>query len=184
MKLYIYSLTLLMSISLFATSCKSSKDMAKKSPIKTYVQPCYDLVQSDTIMRTWAMGSSDSETTARKKATTMAYADLAGMLEKTVGSMVEEYSAILSEDKQATSKELLLQKTVTTSNRVVKGARIICDQWTNDESTGQYTNYIVMEISPETYIRILSDEMKKAGNSVDDDLLKELFIKHINAGKK
>ena len=175
MKLYIYSLTLLMSISLFATSCKSSKDMAKKSPIKTYVQPCYDLVQSDTIMRTWAMGSSDSETTARKKATTMAYADLAGMLEKTVGSMVEEYSAILSEG---------MQKTVTTSNRVVKGARIICDQWTNDESTGQYTNYIVMEISPETYIRILSDEMKKAGNSVDDDLLKELFIKHINAGKK
>ena len=125
MKLYIYSLTLLMSISLFATSCKSSKDMAKKSPIKTYVQPCYDLVQSDTIMRTWAMGSSDSETTARKKATTMAYADLAGMLEKTVGSMVEEYSAILSEGKQAASKELLLQKTVTTSNRVVKGARII-----------------------------------------------------------
>ena len=143
MKLYIYSLTLLMSISLFATSCKSSKDMAKKSPIKTYVQPCYDLVQSDTIMRTWAMGSSDSETTARKKATTMAYADLAGMLEKTVGSMVEEYSAILSEGKQAASKELLLQKTVTTSNRVVKGARIICDQWTNDESTGQYTNYIL-----------------------------------------
>ena len=46
------------------------------------------------------MGRSDSETTARKKALTMAYADLAGMLEKTVGSMVEEYSTILSEGRQ------------------------------------------------------------------------------------
>lgn len=184
MKQCIYSLTLLLSILLFAASCKSSKDTAKKSPINTYVQPCSDLIQSDTIMRTWAMGRSDSETTARKKATTMAYADLASMLEKTVGSMVEEYSATLSEGKQAASKELLLQKTITTSNRVVKGARIVCDQWANDESTGQYANYIVMEITPDTYIRMLSDEMKKAGNTVDDALLKELFIKHINQGKK
>lgn len=184
MKQCIYSLALFLSILFFAASCKSSKDSAKKSPVKTYVQPCSDLVQSDTIMRTWAMGRSDSETTARKKATTMAYADLASMLEKTVGSMVEEYSATLSEGKQAASKELLLQKTITTSNRVVKGARIVCDQWTNDESTGQYANYIVMEITPDTYIRMLSDEMKKAGNTVDDALLKELFIKYINQGKK
>lgn len=131
------------------------------------------------------MGRSDSETTARKKAMTiMAYADLAGMLEKTVGSMVEEYSTILSEGIQAKSKELLLQKSITTSNKVIKGARIVCDQWTNDESTGQYTNYIVMEINPNTYIRMLSDELKKTGTAVDEDLLKGLFIKHINKGEK
>lgn len=184
MKQCIYSLTVLLSVLFLAASCKSSKSTAKKSPVKTYVQPCSDLVQSDTIMRTWAMGRSDSETTARKKAMTMAYADLAGMLEKTVGSMVEEYSTTLSEGTQAASKELLLQKTITTSNRVVKGARIICDQWTKDEETGQYANYIVMEINTDTYIRMLSDEMKKAGNAVDDALLKELFIKHINKGKE
>lgn len=115
---------------------------------------------------------------------TMAYADLAGMLEKTVGSMVEEYSATLSEGKQGASKELLLQKTITTSNRVVKGARIVCDQWANDEETGQYANYIVMEINPDIYIRMLSDEIKKTGNTVDEALLKELFIKYINKGQK
>lgn len=184
MKQCIYSLTLLLSILFFAASCKSSKSTAKKSPIKTYIQPCSDLVQSDTIMRTWAMGRSDSETTARKKAMTMAYADLAGMLEKTVGSMVEEYSATLSEGKQGASKELLLQKTITTSNRVVKGAKIVCDQWANDEETGQYANYIVMEINPDIYIRMLSDEIKKTGNTVDEALLKELFIKYINKGQK
>ena len=150
MKLCIYSLTLLLSLSIFTTSCKSSKNVVKESPINTYVQPCSDLVPSDTTMRTWAMGRSDTETTARKKAMTMAYADLARMLTITIGNMVEEYSTILTESKQAASKELLLQKTVTTSNQVVKGARIICDQWTKDESTGQYTNYIVMEISPNT----------------------------------
>ncbi len=102
------------------------------------------------------------------------------MLEKTVGEMIEEYATTLSEGKQAASKELLQQKTITTSNRVVKGAKIVCDQWTKDEGTGQYANYIVMEINPDTYIRILSDELKKAGNTVDSDLLKELFIKHIS----
>lgn len=180
MKQGFYSLTVLLSVLLFAASCKSSKDLVKRSPVDTYIQPCSDLAQSDTILRAWAMGRSDSETTARKKALTMAYADLAGMLEKTVGSMVEEYSTILSEGRQGASRELLLQKTITTSNKVVKDARIVCDQWANDEASGQYTNYIVVEIHPDTYVRMLSDEMKKTGTSVDDTLLKELFIKHIH----
>lgn len=180
MKQCIYYLITALSVLLLAASCKSSKNTAKKSPIKTFVQPCSDLVQSDTNLRAWAMGRSDSETTTRKKATTMAYSELAGMLEKTVGEMIEEYATTLSEGKQAASKELLQQKTITTSNRVVKGAKIVCDQWTKDEETGQYANYIVMEINPDTYIRILSDELKKAGNTVDSDLLKDLFIKHIS----
>ena len=94
--------------------------------------------------------------------------------------MVEEYGTILSEGKQAASKELLLQKTVTTSNKIIKGARIVCDQWANEKATGQYVNYIVMEINPDTYIRMLSNEIKGTGNAVDDALLKDLFIKHIN----
>ena len=180
MKPYIFYLTSFFAIFLLATSCKSTKKTIKKSPIDTYIQPCSDLVKSDTLLRVWAMGRSDSETTARKKAMTMAYSDLASMLEKTVGSMVEEYGTILSEGKQAASKELLLQKTVTTSNQIIKGARIVCDQWANEEATGQYVNYIVMEINPDTYIRMLSDEIKGTGNAVDDVLLKDLFIKHIN----
>lgn len=177
MKQCIYSLILLL---FFLASCKSTKNTAKESPIKTYIQPGSDLVQSDTTLRAWSMGRSDSETTARKKAITMAYSDLAGMLERTVASMVEEYTTTLSEGNQATSKELLLQKSIITSNRVVNGAKIIYDKWATDDKTGQYVNYIVMEIDPNTYIRILSNEIEKTGNSVDSSLLKELFIKFIN----
>ena len=55
------------------SSCGSSKKV-EKSPIKTFVMPCSQLVSSDGVLRAWAVGKSDNENTARKKAQTEAAA--------------------------------------------------------------------------------------------------------------
>ena len=68
-------------------SCASKK--VQKSPIKTFVMPCSQLVSSDGVLRAWAVGKSDNENTARKKAQTEAAAELAAILGRTVEATTE-----------------------------------------------------------------------------------------------
>ena len=161
------------------SSCGSSKKV-EKSPIETFVMPCSELVSGNGVLRAWGSGKSDSETSARKKAQVFAAAELAAMLERTVKSTTEDYTGNLSESDMGASKALLIEKTKVTIEKSLKGAAIVCDRWTKDESTGQYTNYIVMELRGDEYLNALYVELSKNGNvSVNKELLKELFFKYI-----
>ena len=161
------------------SSCGTSKKV-EKSPIKTFVMPCSELVSGDGVLRAWASGKSDSEVAARKKAQVVAAADLAAMLERTVNATIEDYTASLSESEMGASKSLLVDKTNIAVKQSLKGAAIVCDRWVKDEASGQYTNYLVMELRGEEYLNALYAELGKNGNvSVDKELLKELLFKYI-----
>ena len=176
-KFLFYAVLVLGGMNLY--SCSSSRKV-EKSPIKTFVMPCSDLVSGDGVLRAWASGKSDSEMAARKKAQVAASAELAAMLEKTVKATTEDYTASLSESEMGASKSLLVEKTNVAVNQSLKGAAIVCDRWVKDETSGQYTNYLVMELRGEEYLNTLYEELSKNGNvSVDKELLKELFFKYI-----
>lgn len=163
--------------------CGSSKKVADtpKSPIATYEMPCSDMVSGNGMLRAWAMGRSDSESTARKKAQVNASAELASMLKKTVESTTEDYSTALTEGMDAASKSFFNEKIKISVNKSLSGAVIVCDQWHKDEQTGQYTNYIVMELSGEEYLKNLYQELSQNTSvGVDKALLERLFMKHIN----
>ena len=160
--------------------CSSSKK--EKSPIKTFVMPCSEHVSSNGVLRAWASGSSDNESTARKKALASASSELAAMLSKTVQSTTEDYSSALTEGEGAMSKSFLSEKNKITVEKTISGATIICDRWNKDEN-GQYTNYIVLELKGEEYLKALYEELSKSNTSVNKDLLEELFMKHINENK-
>ena len=83
-------------VTLVLTGCSSSKK-ASKTPIKTFVMPCSDMVSGDGVLRAWASGKSDSEMSARKKAQVSAAAELASMLDRAVKATTEEYTSNLSE---------------------------------------------------------------------------------------
>ena len=138
-------------VALCMSSCGSSKKVeAPKSPISTYEMPCADMISGDGMLRVWAMGRSDNEATARKKARANAAAELGAILGKTVQSTTEDYSAALTEGMDAASKSYFNEKVKITVNKTVSGAVIVCDQWHKDEQTGLFTNYIVMELSGDT----------------------------------
>ena len=164
----------------FSTVSCSSSRKAEKSPVETFVQPCSDYVGPEGTIHAWAMGKSDSETTARKKAQTAASADLAAQVQKTVQSTIDEYGAILSEGGQAASKVLLVEKTRTTIDQTLRGATIVCDRWAKDEATGQHVNYIVMELRADPFIQAVEETLKPTGQTVDTELLRQIFIRHIN----
>ena len=160
-------------------SCGSSQKV-QKSPIKTFVMPCSELVSGDGVLRAWASGKSDSEISARKKAQIAASADLAAMLERTVKATTEDYTANFSENEIGMSKSLLVEKTNIAVKQSLKGAAIICDRWVKDEATGQYTNYLVLELRGEEYLNTLYVELSKNHDvSVDKKVLKEMFFKYV-----
>ena len=159
------------------SSCRSSKD---KSPIKTFVMPCSEYTKGDGALRAWASGASDNETTARKKALATASAELAAMLSKTIKQTTEDYSSALTEGENVLSKSFMNDKVKITVEKSIEGATIICDRWNKDEN-GQYTNYIVLELKGNDYLKALYEELSKNSDvSVDKELLQKLFLENIN----
>ena len=159
------------------SSCRSSKE---KSPIKTFVMPCSEYTKGDGALRAWASGASDNETTARKKALATASAELAAMLSKTIKQTTEDYSSALTEGENVLSKSFMNDKVKITVEKSIEGAAIICDRWNKDEN-GQYTNYIVLELKGNDYLKALYEELSKNSDvSVDKELLQKLFLENIN----
>ena len=161
-------------------ACSSSKTI-EKSPVETFVMPCSDWVSGDGALRAWASGKSDNEMSARKKAQMSAASDLAAMLGRIVGTLVEDKSAIVSEKDAGISKSLFIEKATLSVKQTLKGAVIVCDQWTKDETSGQYTNYIVLELRGDEYLKNLYKSLgEEASVSVDKKLLEDLFDKLID----
>lgn len=181
MKRMIVYTFLLGSLCLFSTGCSSSRKVVEKTPIDMYVMPCSDLVSGNGVLRAWASGTSDNETVARKKAQTAASAELAAMLEKAVTSTTEDYTTALAEGLVSESKSFFSEKTKVVVNQTLKGATVVCERWAKDEATGQYTNYIVMELRGADYLKELNEELSKDSiHLVNEELLEELFLKHID----
>jgi len=178
-------IALMMLAAMLLVSCGASKKVATK-PVATYIQPGADLLNAPNVLRAWAMGVSDSEMTAKKKAVVSASSQLAQMLNSAVKTTIDDYCVSLSEGEVAKSKEYLSHKTNLVSEQVLTGARPVFDQWEPKDEKGMYRNYVVLELSGEEFIKKLFEAMNDAQASnvkVDEKLLNELFLKAVNAGK-
>lgn len=163
-------------------SCGASKKVAQK-PVKTYIQPGAELLDAPDVLRAWAMGISDTEMTAKKKAVVAATSELSLMLGSAVTTTVEDYCVALSAGEKAKSKEYLNQKTKVICKQVIVGARTIYDRWEPKDAEGMYRNYVVLEISAEDFLKSLIASLSESQVDVDEELLTELFMKAINSGK-
>jgi hypothetical protein len=167
-------------------SCGSSGKVAKK-PVKTYVQPGADLLDAPGVLRAWAVGVSNSEMTAKKKAMAAATAELARMLNSAVTTTIDDYCVALTEGEVAASKEFLSQKCNIVSEQLLVGVRPIFDQWEPADANGMYKNYVVLEVSGEKFIKNLLETINQTQGSkktvINEKLLNDLFIKKINSGK-
>jgi len=181
-----YALWVIFLVLFFSlVGCGSSKKVQETSPVSTFIMPGSEYVSGNGVLRGWGSGKSDSEASARKKAPMMASAELAAMLSKTVEATVEEYTTVLSEGMSSASKSLLQDKTKVTVKKTLVGATIVFDRWTQDEQTGQYTNYIVLELKGAEYLDALYKELGKNNeDSIDKELLQRLFLKSIDENAK
>ena len=167
-------------------SCGSSGKVAKK-PVKTYVQPGADLLDAPDVLRAWAVGVSNSEMTAKKKAMASATAELGRMLNSAVITTIDAYCVALGDEEAEVSKTFLSQKSNIVSEQILVGVRQIFDQWEPKDADGMHKNYVVLELSADEFIKSLLDSINQSpvasGVKVDEKLLKEIFVKKINSGK-
>lgn len=177
MKIRNFVLILLASVAL--ASCGASRK-AQPKEVKTYVQPGSHLLNKKNVLRAWAVGVSDSEMTAKKKAMVSASSQLAQMLEKVVNTTIENYCVSLDEGEVSKSKQFLSEKTKIVSNQLLTGAVPIFDQWEPKDAEGMYRNYVVVELVGSDYIKKLLEEMNSTSVKVDEQLLNELFLKAVN----
>lgn len=176
----------MMLAAILLVSCGTSRKVAQK-PVKTYVQPGHDLLDAPDVLRAWAVGTSDSEMTAKKKAVAAASSELARMLNSAVKTTIEDYCVSLTEGEVAASKEFLSQKCTIVSEQLLVGVRTIFDQWEPADANGMHKNYVVLELSAEEFIKNLLDSIEQTQGpkkvNIDKQLLNELFIKQVNSGK-
>lgn len=176
----------MMLAAILLVSCGTSRKVAQK-PVKTYVQPGHDLLDAPDVLRAWAVGTSDSEMTAKKKAVAAASSELARMLNSAVKTTIEDYCVSLTEGEVAASKEFLSQKCTIVSEQLLVGVRTIFDQWEPADADGMHKNYVVLELSAEEFIKKLLDSIEQTQGpkkvNIDKQLLNELFIKQVNSGK-
>ncbi len=174
------ALTLLAAVLMLTlNSCGASKKVAETSPVATFIQPGADLISGDGLIRGWGMGKSDNEASAHKKAMMNASATLAAALNQTVENTTEEYTAMLTEGNAAASKSLLYDSVKVAVKEVLNGATVIFDRWAEDPNNGQKTNYVVLELKGEDFLKQLYKKAEEYKIDVDEALLNKLFMKHI-----
>lgn len=180
---HVLAMTLL-GVLLFS-SCATQKTTTKSLEKATYSQPGMDVLEKNRKgkFRTWAVGISDSEMTARSKAMALASAELAEMVGKAVKTTVDDYSVTLSEGEVSKSKTLMNKQFNITVNQVLQGAVPIYDKWAPKDENGMYRNYIVLELNGKSVVDALyKDYVANESNTtkVDKTLLDELFLEAVN----
>lgn len=173
---------LILSASVLVASACGAPKAANQTPVNEPANPpgMHLLTESDVI-RAWAVGESNHKMVARNKATMMAQAQLGQLLDMAVNTTVEDYCVTLEDADQVIGKRYLSEKTHAVSNLLLTGVRIIYDAWEHDEKTGTYSNYVVVEVSPEDYLsRLLEAVAADPQIQVDQERLKEVFMKAVN----
>ncbi len=92
---------------------------------------------------------------------------------------MQQYTTALSESISSESKSLLVEKSSIVVEQTLVGATIIFDRWAKDDSTGQYTNYVVMELKGKDFLNSLYKELGKQ-SELDKDLLEKIFMQVID----
>ena len=180
---------LMILAAIMLVSCGTAKQAGSgRKPGKTYAQPGTELLDAPDVLRAWAMGTSNSKTTARKKAVTSASAELSRMLNSVVAVTIDDYCVTLADGVKATaSKEYLSQKINVVSEQMLLGIRPIFDRCEGPDAEGMYHNYVVLELSAEEFIKRVIESLDGSQGAkkvdVDEKLLNDLFVKTVNAGK-
>lgn len=166
-------------ILLFSLANCGASRKREASPVSTFIMPGNEYLSGDGLIRAWGIGKSDSESAARKKAKMEASTELASVLSRTVNSTMQQYTTALSESISSESKSLLVEKSSIVVEQTLVGATIIFDRWAKDDSTGQYTNYVVMELKGKDFLNSLYKELGKQ-SELDKGLLEKIFMQVID----
>ena len=147
-------------------SCGASGKAGK--PQRVYL-PGYDMLRTPdpNVTRGWGMGTSKDRSLAQSIALTEAAGQIANNIETAVSSTAESYST--------TSKKFFQSKTHLASKQSLNLSTIVFTKWEGPDKQGQWTCYIVRELSLKTFTTLLENTIKEDQNNTDVNFDAEVF---------
>ncbi|HUX53013.1 MAG TPA: hypothetical protein VMV56_01225 [Williamwhitmania sp.] len=151
------------AIALFSmASCKSQQAVVKPSDdMKEVVTPCSDAdFHSDSkFFRGTGIGTSQDQSTAKRKANLDASANMAASINRTLKSVSDRYTNERQISDASQFEEKFEQMTRDVVNQQLNNVATVCSKtFTKD---GKYTTYMAVEVSKDDLLNNIKDKISK-----------------------
>ena len=116
---------------------------------------------ADGVIRAFGMEESADAQIARSIANTVALAELASKIEITVKSTIDYH--VLRTQKGATEEfeKHYEMRTNQSVNQTMRGYKTVCEEYVQDQGTGKYTCYVVLEINIDNMLAPVYNDLVK-----------------------
>jgi len=124
--------------------------------------PCEDFAVSPPgQIRAFGMETSIDAQIARRAARTAALEELASKVEITVKSVTADYFLRTQRGLDEELEKRIEGRTETSVNKTLQGYRTVCERTTQNRQTGRYSAYIALEISEDSVLRPVFDDLQQ-----------------------
>jgi putative lipoic acid-binding regulatory protein len=127
----------------------------------TVTFPCQSINSPEGVIRASGMETSSDPQIAKSIARTMALEELASKIEITVNSAVEYLVTATTQGGTEDLSKNFKKEVKTTVNQTIKGYKIICEEYKQNAATGKYQCFIAVEVSQESVLKPVYEELKK-----------------------
>jgi len=176
-----FSLALVATTMISLDSCKTKQPAAPTySDMKEVVTPCSDTeFKSDaTFFRATGMGSSQDQSTCKRKALLDANTNLAGSVNRTIKSVTDRYTADRQVGQGTEFSEKFEQLTRDVVNQQLSNVTTACSKMFT-KADGLYYSYIAVEVSKDQLLANINDGISK-DQKLQQDYEKMKFEKIFN----
>ena len=122
--------------------------------------PCR-VQEADGVIRAFGMKESADPQIARQVAATVALSELASKVEITVKSTIDYHVKRIQNNQDEEFEKRYEMKTEQTVDQTLRGWRMVCEEFELDQGTNRYSAFVVIEISQETVLRPIFNELVK-----------------------
>ena len=125
--------------------------------------PCFGdkFLSSQGFIRASGMETSMDANIAKRAARTVALEELASKIEITVKSVTEDYFLRTQKGMNEEIEKRIEGKTQTSVNQTLKGYKTVCEKMTQNKQTQKYSCYIALEMSEESVLKPVFNELQQ-----------------------
>jgi hypothetical protein len=113
---------------------------------------------------------------AKKRALTTTRTLLAQLIESKVMAVTEDYTADVNDAMKEHLQRAFEEGAVQTSQQVLTGTRVICEELMQNSETGKYTYYVALELSAGDLAAQLAKDVRELANEISDERAEEIKL--------
>lgn len=123
--------------------------------------PCEEFSTVSGTIRAFGMETSMDAQMAKRAARSVALEELASKVEITVKTVTEDYFLRTQKNLTEEIEKRIEGKTQTSVNQTLRGYTTVCEKYRQNKNTKKYSCYITLEISEESVLKPVYEDLKQ-----------------------